>query len=199
MYLGKAVVVGHFVSTAADTVFEMLQLYVHSKSPIESTRESKKIMAYVEDQFLLLPESTQPELPAATATKKIKIFRTKQSAWGCFNRVIVAFILDRPHNICLWAYIKAGINVSGGRGPIIESYNASQKFHLGSSANHSFSETIYQVHEIKLLKLCIAYPYEAIIHSYHLIINSSVSFNRRSLIENLHVRYLLKTSIIKGR
>ena len=146
VYLGKAVAVGHLVSTAADTVFEMLQLFVHSKSTTESARESKKILVYVESQFVLLPEGTQPELPTATGTKKVKLFRTKQSAWGCFNRVIVAYILDRPHNICLWAYMKAGINVSGGRGPIIESYNASMKFHLPNSAEKTFSETIYQVH-----------------------------------------------------
>ncbi len=155
VYLGKAVIVGHFLTTSADKVFDMLQIFVHSKSPAESEKESKKIRLYVENQFALLPESTSPELPAVTGTKKIKVVRTKQSAWGCFNRVIVAFILDRPHNICLWAYIKAGINVSGGRGPIIESYNASQKFHLGSSANHSFSETIYQVHTMKSLYFLI--------------------------------------------
>lgn len=152
MYLGKVVIVGHFLTTSADKVFEMLQIFVHSKSQAESEKESKKILTYVESQFALLPESTLTESPASTrGTKKIKLLRTKQSAWGCFNRVIVAFVLDRPHNICLWAYIKAGINVSGGRGPIIESYNASQKFHLGSSADHSFSETIYQVNPPKSL------------------------------------------------
>jgi len=133
---------------AADKIFLMLQLFVHSKSAVESKRETTKILAFVESQFNLLPASTteaQVVFQGHTTSKKIKVVRTKESAWGWFNRVIVAYVLDKPANICLWAYTKAGINVSGGRGPNIESYNASQKFNLGTSANYSFAETIYKV------------------------------------------------------
>ena len=102
-------------------------------------------MAYVETQFDLLPQMTQSQLDREREGKKITISRTKESAWAWFRRTVVCYILDRGDSVCLYAFIRAGLNISGRRGPSIESYNMNQKFHLGKEANYGLDRLLFQV------------------------------------------------------
>lgn len=147
----------HFLRVAADALFNMLQLFVHSKVQIEAERNSVSIMEYVGKQFELLPGMTAGQLERERNEKKITISKTKESAWGWFNRTVVTFILDRGESVCLYAFIKAGINVSGRRGPAIESYNANQKHYLGEDANSTFSTLIYKVMIVQVFPLQIVH------------------------------------------
>jgi len=144
-YLARAEKEQHVVREAADRIFSMLQQFVHSKAKLEASNNCDKVMTYVETQFDLLPQMTQTQLDREITNKKIVISRTKQSAWAWFRRTVVCYILDRGDSVCLYAFIRAGLNISGRRGPAIESYQMNQKFYLGKEANYGLDRLLLQV------------------------------------------------------
>ena len=147
-FLARAEKEQHLIRIAADCIFSMLQQFVHSKAKLEASNNCKIVMAYMEKQFDLLPLMTQSQLERERDETKITISRTKQSAWAWFRRTVVGYILDRGDSVCLYAFIRAGLNISGRRGPAIESYNMNQKFYLGKEANHGLDRL--------LLKVCVS-------------------------------------------
>ena len=88
---------------------------------------------------------THTQLQREVDEKKITISRTKQSAWAWFQRTVVCHILDRGDSVCLYAFIRAGLNISGRRGPAIESYNMNQKLYLGKEANYGLDRLLLKV------------------------------------------------------
>lgn len=144
-YLTNATKVGHFTDSAANKTFDLLQFFVHSKSKSESDKYRQQVLDHVTTEFNLLPPTTDMISKSVGTSKKIILVKTRESAWGCFNRHIVHYILDRSGNVCLYAWIRVGINVSSGRGPYIESYNANQKFYLQKEGNKSFVLAVFKV------------------------------------------------------
>jgi hypothetical protein len=44
--------------------------------------------------------------------------------------------------VCLYAFIRAGLNISGRRGLAIVSYNMNQKFYLGKETNYGLDRLL---------------------------------------------------------
>lgn len=59
---------------------------------------------------------TETQLEKEKKERKNTISNTKESAWAWFRRTVACYILDIGDSVCLYAFLKARINISGRRG-----------------------------------------------------------------------------------